>query len=679
MRSLFLVLITLAIFPVASWAQNNKPRTEKVPSWVTVNTPAYTNTKLDAQADDGYIDLLYDKQVSVGSQSTYYKRSIKILSESGVQNASEVNVSFDPSYSQLVFHTINIIRGSETINKLQLAKIKTIQQESELNRYLYNGSLSSVLFLEDVRKGDVIEYSYTLKGTNPVFKGKYADQLETSFGIPVYSLFYKVVMPKGRALQIKNSNTDIKYTEQQGANETTYEWKAEKLSAVHPQDRLPAWYDPYGTIMLSEYKDWKEVNDWAMQLFPFSGKPSPVLQKKISEIQKADTSVEKQILAALRFVQDDVRYLGIEMGDRSHKPHHPDQVFTQRFGDCKDKSYLLCTMLKALKVEAYPVLINTTYKKTITGWLPSPGIFDHCTVYMQYAGRTYWFDPTIAYQRGRLRDIAYPDYQYGLVISDSTHALTSIASSSNKGMVDIKEEFNIPAMTGAARLLVKTTYSGSFADDMRSDFNSSSIYEIQKRFRNFYAGYFDGIKTDSVTYTEDEKAGKLITREYYTIDSFWAENDGIKKASFAPFVINSLMGKPSDVNRTMPFRIMYPAKYEEEVVINLPENWDPSDMMEEVDCPAFKMRGQAFYNDKQFRLKYEYESLKDHVLPGEAAGFFKKYEDYQKNFSYALTKRDDKVASKATPAAKRATGNTGFIIIAVLLISGLILWWTQRR
>jgi hypothetical protein len=39
MRSLFLVLITLAIFPVASWAQNNKPRTEKVPSWVTVNTP----------------------------------------------------------------------------------------------------------------------------------------------------------------------------------------------------------------------------------------------------------------------------------------------------------------------------------------------------------------------------------------------------------------------------------------------------------------------------------------------------------------------------------------------------------------------------------------------------------------------------------------------------------------
>jgi transglutaminase-like putative cysteine protease len=678
MKFLFSALLILVLLPVTLLAQNNKPRVEKIPAWVTVNTPAYGGSGLEDQANDGYIDLLYDKQVSVASQATYFKRSIKILSESGVQNASEVSVSFDPSYSQLVFHSINIIRGHETINKLQPAKIKTIQQESELNRYLYNGSLSSVLFLEDVRKGDIIEYSYTVNGFNPVFKGKYNDHMETSFGIPVYQLFYKVVLPKGRTLQVKNSNTDIKYTEKQTANETVYEWKMEKLPAVHVQDRLPGWYDPYSMIMVSEYKDWKEVNDWASRLFPFNNQLSPALKKKIEEISKADTSLEKRILAALRFVQDDVRYLGIEMGDRSHKPHHPDQVYAQRFGDCKDKSYLLCTLLRALGVQADPVLINTTYKKTITTWLPSPGIFDHCTVHMRLANRDYWFDPTISYQRGKLKDIAYPDYQYGLVISDSTKALTAIAPQHKNGLVDIKEEFTIPAMTGPARLLVKTTYSGVFADDTRSDFNSSSIYEIQKKFKTFYAGYFEKIKTDSITYTDDEQTGKFVTKEYYTIDSFWSDELGSKKAAFAPFVINSLLGRPSDKNRTMPFRIMYPAKYQEELIINLPEDWDPAEMMEDVRCAAFVMQVHSTYSNKQLRLKYEYESLKDYVSPDEAPEFFKKYEAYQEGFSYALTQHDKESVVKTKPV-KRTSSNTGFIIIAVLLISGLILWWTQRR
>ncbi|WP_315818653.1 DUF3857 and transglutaminase domain-containing protein [Paraflavitalea speifideaquila] len=371
MNLLFRALLILSLLPVTlANAQNNKPRLEKEPTWVTVHSPAYTNTQLDQEAEGGYVDLILDKQVSVGHQSTYYKRAFRIISESGVQNASEVSVGFDPSYSQLIFHSINIIRGVEKINKLQLSKIKTIQQERELNRFLYNGSLSSVLFLEDVRKGDIIEYSYTIKGFNPVFKGKYADMLTTSFDVPMYNLYYRIIMPQARTLIIKNSLIDLPCTTVQTPHETVYDWKLERIPALHLQDRVPGWYDPYSMVMVSEYKDWKEVNDWAFQLFPFGDKLAAPLLRKMEEIKKADTSVEKRILAALRFVQDDVRYLGIEMGDRSHRPHHLDKVFAQRFGDCKDKTYLLCTMLRALDVEAYPVLISTSYRKTLkTGYL----------------------------------------------------------------------------------------------------------------------------------------------------------------------------------------------------------------------------------------------------------------------------------------------------------------------
>ena len=74
---------------------------------------------------------------------------------------------------------------------------------------------------------------------------------------------------------------------------------------------------------------------------------------------------EQKVLSALHFVQDEVRYMGIEMGVNSHKPHAPDAVFAQRFGDCKDKTYLFCTLLQGMNIPAYPVLVNTGFKQRL--------------------------------------------------------------------------------------------------------------------------------------------------------------------------------------------------------------------------------------------------------------------------------------------------------------------------
>src|SRR5206468_1731712 len=138
---------------------------------------------------------------------------------------------------------------------------------------------------------------------------------------------YKLLVPDGRTVQIKNSLTGVAYETKKVGNETSYEWKLNKVPCIHEQDRLPSWYDPYSMIMVSEYKSWKEVSDWASQLFPFNGKLSPGMQNKIREIQASNATPEKRVLAALRFVQDDVRYMGIEMGQNSHRPNSPDKIY----------------------------------------------------------------------------------------------------------------------------------------------------------------------------------------------------------------------------------------------------------------------------------------------------------------------------------------------------------------
>src|SRR5687768_2988897 len=338
------LIVLVIVLPISIYAQNNV-KVEPSPRWITNNVVNFQNSKLDDEAEDGYIDLVYENQIHLKEQTIYYKKVVKILSEAGIQNSSEVSINYDPSYEQLIFHSVLIIRGNDKINKLDLKKIKTIQQEKELDRFIYDGSKTSILILEDVRKGDIIEYSYSVKGANPILAGKFSVMLETRFSVPVYQLYYKLITPKNFPISIKSNQTNASPLVTNANSETNYEWAVNDVIILYVPVNIPSWYDPYHTIMISEYKNWKEINDLARSLFAFNLPLSKDLQSAIDEIRKTNKTQEKVLLAALRFVQDEIRYLGIEMGENSHKPNSPDKTLKQRFGDCKDKSYLLCTLL----------------------------------------------------------------------------------------------------------------------------------------------------------------------------------------------------------------------------------------------------------------------------------------------------------------------------------------------
>ena len=652
----------------------------KEPSWVTMHAVDYNDIHLDHDAEDGTIDILYDQQVFPPQQSFYCHKIMRILTETGIQNTSQIAVNFDPSYQQLIFHKINIRRGQQVIDELQLGKIKTIQQEKELDQYMYNGSLSSIRFLEDVRKGDVIEYSYTVKGFNPIFKGKYSDSYRLCYGVPVYNLYYKLITSTERNTITKNFNSDIKPSVESLSDKTIYEWKLNNLKAFHAQDGLPSWYDPYPYVQISEYADWKAVNDWALELFPAAKKLSPALQKKITEIKTDCNNTDDRILAALRFVQDDIRYMGIEMGINSHKPCDPSKTFGQRFGDCKDKTYLLCTILQELGIEASPVLLNTVSKKSISDFLPSANIFDHATVRVRSGGLYYWFDPTISFQRGTISHISYPDYQCGLVVGENTTGLTFI-DFKETGSINVKEIFDIEDMSGKATLKVITTYTGSFADGIRSDFSGTSNYEMLKTFKNYYMPYYEHIVADSLHYTDNEVTGALTTMEYYRINELWEIKDNMKKAVFESYVINGIIRKPKEVSRSMPFALNYPAHFRETVEINVPDEWTADESSNKIESPSFSMTTHFSYRNKKFLLLYEYENLRNAVAPGEIGAFMNAIKKIEDETAFHLTKPIDK-NKRATNAISdtpnsRIAGNVIAILLFLVFIGGMV--WRLRK
>jgi Domain of Unknown Function with PDB structure (DUF3857)/Transglutaminase-like superfamily len=675
--SAFFFILTLLIPPILK-AQNSKVQIEKQPDWITTNHIDYRDQKLDHVAEDGFIDLVFEKQVSIEQQSLYTRKAIRIISDAGVENSSEISVEYDPSYSRLSFHSVKIFRGTEIINQLQLSKIRTLQQEMEMERHIYNGTLTSVLLLEDVRKGDVIEYSYTIKGFNPIFGGKYSGSFQTSFSVPVYNVYYKILTPRKRNLNMKNSTVSLLPVINNFPNEVSYEWRLDQVHALRVEDRVPSWYQAYSEINVSEFKSWEDVNRWALLLFNDQIVSSTSLKLKIEEFRIAGGDPEKQVLASLRFVQDGIRYLGIEIGENSHRPANPNKVFTQRFGDCKDKAYLFCTILGALGIEARPVLVNTIFAKAIKEWLPSPTAFDHVTVRVKLKDSVYWLDPTNTHQRGMLSDISYPDYGYGLVIEPNTTALTFIPFS-EPGMVKVNEVFEIPSSNRAAKLKVKTEYSGSFADDVRRSFENNSRYQIQKDFHEYYVQYFEKIKSDSLVFTDNEKTGTFITEEHYTIPEIWTVEKGVKKSLFSPFVINGIMKRPKDANRTMPFSLDFPARYKEVIEINLPEEWDAEEYDQDFSCSGIFFKAKFRSDYRKIRLIYDYEALRDHVLPAEAHDFLEGYKKAERNIGYELSKTQDNSFTYGKNVFESDNDSTTIKLIFLVLIVGVIIWLLRNK
>ena len=111
-----------------------------------------------------------------------------------------------------------------------------------------------------------------------------------------------------------------------------------------------------------------------------------------------------------RFVQKEITYLSIMIDSDSmagYRPHPANEVWQNRYGDCKDKAVLLCTMLRAVGVEARVTLVNHgAPRRNVADW-PS-AYFNHAIVaipcreappegstVVQAGGKDYvLFDPT---------------------------------------------------------------------------------------------------------------------------------------------------------------------------------------------------------------------------------------------------------------------------------------------
>ena len=618
-----LVCIAIALGGVAKLVAQTPYQIGPPAAWVKVREPVLSAPHL---ATEGTETLLSDRQEAVRSSGVeqYWHVAYRVLDEGAVQQNSQLEIVFDSSYQRLVLHAVRLRRGDRVIDQLRPGRVRVAQRETELENQIYDASLSVVVLLEDVRRGDVIEYSFTRRGTNPVFGSHYTAQLSLQTDVPVMQRYVRVVWPAGRPLFIHPLQTELQPTITTAGSTTDYEWSARNVPAQIPEPNLPSWYDPYAGVQLSDFASWSAVAAWGDSLFPDAQIPA-ALQPTIERIRASSESPERRTLAALRFVQDEIRYLGVEIGINSHRPYPPATVMRRRYGDCKDKTLLLVTMLRALGINAHPALVSTTYREHVAGFQPTATVFDHAIVQVELGGRTYWIDPTDLYQRGGLRDVA-AWFGSALVLGGGSDALVSMEGmGSPDPTTDVRVKFGLGGLHDSATMRVVTEYRGAAANDNRAWIAARSPKELRQQYMNFYSGLYPSIRSDEPPSVDDNETDNVIrTVERYTIPDFWAGGtEEHPTGKFEPLELSMAVPRATATDRKMPLAVRQYAHIHYVIDAEIPNGWSIRPREENLTTPAARFSRRLSVAGNVFKLEWEYETLADHVLPAGAAEYVK--------------------------------------------------------
>ncbi|MFT2009662.1 DUF3857 domain-containing protein [Pontibacter sp. 13R65] len=638
------VLTTFLFTSLQTQAAKSQPTQTQEPAWIKP-LPHRTSTTINPkEVNDGYHYLQRVLQWHVATGEVYYHNTYKLTTDEGVQNSSELKFSYDPNFEKLQLHKVIVWRNGKPLDKLDLKKVKVVQREQGMEQKIFDESLTAIIFLEDTRVGDVVEYAVTISGKNPVFNDKFFNSFNLQFYDPVDELLVHVVAPEHRKINYKLYKTEQKPVVATQNGYTTYTWHSQNLPSTPVEEEIPGWYDPYPGVYLSEYTSWEQVAKWALPLYNQQQKPNQALLTQIDSIRDQFSSDEQRLVAALRFVQDEVRYLGFEAGIGGYKPRSPSEVFTTRFGDCKDKSLLLVTMLRELGIEAHPALVSSTNKGQLTQALPSPYAFNHCIVQVKLWNKTFWYDPTISKQRGGHDAISLPDYQKALVIHASTKNLTDVvAPIAGHSKVIVQEAFFFNNIGGDVKLEVKTEYFGADADYQRSRFASTSLKETEKSFLNYYANSYPAIEVArDLEFLDFPSENKFTTLEEYTISDLWEESEetaGLLSASFYPQVLRSYINSPRVSKRSMPLHLNHPTQVEHHILLYMSEPWPVNATNKKITDQVFTYTSDVSYNSRSslITLSYTYNTLNDHVQPEQMTAFVKHQKAILDDLGYNLT------------------------------------------
>jgi hypothetical protein len=448
--------------------------------------------------------------------ATFVRRATLVNDAASLTSAGRFSIPFAPDYERVELHFVRIHRGSEELDRTKSSNVRFLQREQGLEGGIYTGHVTASILIEDLRVGDTLDIAYSTYGQNPVFDGKYFRITAWDQGLPTLRRRVVLNTPPARKITWRmvgdREMAAVAPKETMQGDMRRLEFNEQPLPQIVGETLTPPDFFAFRFLQFSEFSAWSEVAGWAGSLFEGKVSPDEELKATVSRLRGLDSD-ERRVAAALEFVQTQIRYFSVSLGESSHRPTSPNEVLRRRFGDCKDKSLLLITLLRELGIDSKPVLLQIGRHNGLEKTLPSPQFFNHAIVEVSLNGKSFFLDPTRLGQRGLLDRMGQiHEGTEVLIVSPTTRELSTIHTRIEDVVNDeITEHGTLPRFGEEGQLQVKHVWNGLGAEGLRVLVERVSRDQLLKSIGDAMERRYPGAKLSGEPTIQDDTVQNVFT------------------------------------------------------------------------------------------------------------------------------------------------------------------------
>ena len=612
-------------------------KSQAIPQWGLDASKAHTPD----YAKDAAAVILFDEYVeTVDAQGRSIERerqAIRILKPQGRGNTCEVSYDVD---QKLNYFRVWTIAADE---KQYMAQDTDFTEAGDTDiPVMLSTHKSRIAHPPAVDVGATI-----ICESEEVMKPYFQEKLwQIQNGIPVVYQALEVDLPAGRPHAQAWHN--FKPVDPVEVSPNHWRWEVKDMPALILRDipSHPEWISlaarmsvQWGDAAVDGTENqWRAIGQWFTTLEAGRTDPSPEITAEVQTLISGAPDLYSRLSRITDSIQKNIRYFIVERGIGGHQANHAADIFRNRYGDCKDKTTLLISMLQVAGIKAYYLPVDHRRGFVDPG---EPSLFgDHMIAAIEIPadvndprlmaivkakdGKRYLiFDPTD--ERTPVGNLA-SDMQGGygtLVAGPASQVIALPILSPDANGTERKGAFTL-STDGTLSGLVDTMHQGPEGAEIRTILKYSDEKQRRESLEKAISQDVPGVVLDSFKFVQPPALDKPLEVHYKLTAIQYAHQAG-PLLLVRPRVVGSHSLPFDDKPRTVPIDLSATGHWRDSFDITLPAGYvvdeTPDPVSVDVDFASYRSNVTA----KDNLLHYERDYVVRQVqIPAEKAGDFRK-------------------------------------------------------
>lgn len=407
-------------------------------------------------------------------------------------------------------------------------------------------------------------------------------------GYAVEQSIFEVVAPLDYKLRYKSFRYN-KAPEITEKKEKLYRWQVTNVAALNDEFAAPEWHKITPTVILGatnfevdEYKgdmsDWKSFGKFVYSLKEKRDALPDAVKVKVHELTDGISDVQKKISVLYNYLQQNTRYVSIQLGIGGWQPFDAKYVAANKYGDCKALTNFMYALLKEAGVPSVYTLVNSgaTGKDIIEDFASQQ--FNHVILSVPLAKDTTWLECTSqTLPAGYLG--TFTEDRYALMITEEGGKLVRTPAYKAKENLQSRKTKATVDETGKLTATITTDYRAMEQDDLFSYINAYS----KKEQLEWLKRKLDIPNYDITTFDYKTSAGKLpvVTETLNITAENYAQVSG-RRMFIHPNILSKVNIQLNDEERTQDIELVYEYTDKDSAEIIIPSGFSAESMPEPV-------------------------------------------------------------------------------------------------